>query len=89
MIQEQITEDRKPGKNAIDHACEMQVEAPDEEGQLIKCRILAKIQCSTCTAWICGTEELEHSIVCVRCDTVFCAECYHDHRVENKCQEAA
>lgn len=78
-----------PGKNAIDHPCEMQVEVPGEEGQRVKCRLISKLQCTECTAWICGAEELEHSIICVRCNQPFCSECYPAHRVENQCQEAA
>jgi hypothetical protein len=84
--EEQIEE---PGIRAIDHPCEMKVESPEQEGQFIKCRILANVQCSECTAWICGTEELEHAIICVRCNNYFCAECYPGHRLKNDCQEIA
>lgn len=83
------TQIEQPGINAIDHPCEMKVEVPGEEGQFVKCRILAHLQCAECTAWVCGTEALEHSIVCVRCDTVFCSECFYPHRTANKCQPEA
>lgn len=86
MIQE--TQVEQPGKNAIDHPCEMRVENPEEEGQFVKCRILANIQCTECTAWVCGTEGLDHSIICVRCNQPFCSDCFVPHRTQNGCLEA-
>jgi|GEM_PF-4338357 hypothetical protein len=82
----------QPGINAVDHPCEMKVEIPGDDGEpstFKKCLQLAKVQCTTCTAWVCGTVELDHAIVCVRCDKWFCPEDYAAHRIENRCQEVA
>ena len=87
MIQEQTIE--QPGINAIEHACEMQVELPgedDEQASFTPCRILAKAQCSECSAWVCGTEELDHSIICAKCDKTFCPEHFASHRVSRECE---
>lgn len=91
MIQteEQI---EQPGKNAIDHACEMKVEIPGDDGEestFKKCLILAKVQCSKCTAWLCGTEGLDHAIICIRCDEVFCPEHFQEHRLSKDCEQQA
>lgn len=91
MIQteEQI---EQPGKNAIEHACEMRVEIPGEDGEdstFKKCLILAIAQCSECTAWVCGNVELEHSIICVRCDGTFCPEHWQAHKMSKDCEQAA
>lgn len=78
----------QPGKNAIQHACQMKVEIPGDDGEdstFKPCRILALVQCGDCAAWLCGTEELEHSIICVRCDGMFCPEHYQAHRLANSC----
>lgn len=91
MIQPE-TDIEKPGVNAVDHPCEMRVELPMEEDEqkpkVVKCRILALEQCADCSMWICGTEELEHCIVCVRCGDKFCPEHYHTHRLANNCIKA-
>lgn len=50
MIAE-ITEIEQPGKNAVDHPCEMKIEIPGDDGEpssFKKCRILALVQCSEC-----------------------------------------
>jgi hypothetical protein len=86
----QTEEQEKPGKNAIDHPCEMKVEIPGDDGEdstFKPCRILALVQCSECAAWLCGTEELEHSIICVRCDGVFCPEHFQSHRLSRDCEQ--
>lgn len=75
----------------VDHGCEAIVEKPLEEGQdipqLMKCGILALRQCMTCSKYLCGTEELEHLIVCVRCDKEFCPEDYQAHRLSRECEQ--
>lgn len=75
----------------VDHGCEAIVEKPMEEGQerpqLVKCRILALRQCSVCSKYLCGTEELEHLIVCVKCDAEFCPEHYAAHRLSRECEQ--
>ena len=88
LIEESAVE--QLGKNAVEHSCEMKVEIPGDDGEdstFKKCRILALLQCSTCAAWICGTEALEHAIVCVRCDGVFCPEDFQDHRLSRDCEQ--
>lgn len=89
MIQteEQI---EQPGKNALDHPCEMKVEIPGDDGEdptFKRCRILALVQCSTCAMWLCGTEELEHAIICIRCDGVYCPEHYDEHHRSKDCEQ--
>lgn len=89
MIQEQ-EQIEQPGKNAIDHACEMKVEIPGDDGEdstFKKCLILAKVQCSKCAAWLCGTEELEHAIFCIHCDGVFCPADFQAHRLSKDCEQ--
>ena len=79
----------QPGKNAIDHPCEMRVEIPGDDNEAStfkKCLLTSLLQCLNCAAWICGTEQLEHCNICVRCDAPFCPECYQAHRLENTCQ---
>ena len=80
----------QPGINAIDHPCEFMVELPLEEGEdkpvFKRCRILAKSQCSECASWVCGTEELEHSIICARCDKTFCPEHWSAHKASKECE---
>ena len=80
----------QPGAGAIEHHCEVMVEIPEEEGEeakLVRCRILALEQCQECALWICGTEELEHCIICVRCGGKFCPEHYHSHRLSRECEQ--
>lgn len=79
----------QPGKNAIDHLCEMKVEIQDEHDQtaLITCGLIAKLQCSECTAWICGNVEMEHTIICVRCDMPFCPEHWQAHKMSKDCEQ--
>jgi len=90
MIQTE-TEIEKPGTNAVDHPCEVMVEVPQEEGEqktkMVCCRILALEQCEECALWICGTEELEHCIICVRCGGKFCPEHYQAHRLSRDCEQ--
>lgn len=91
MIAE-ITEVEQPGKNAIDHPCEMKVEIPGDDGEpssFKKCRILALVQCSECAAWLCGSEELMHAIRCVRCDSWHCPEHHQAHRISKDCEQVA
>lgn len=75
----------------VDHGCEAMVEKPLEEGeevpQMVRCRILALRQCAECAKWLCGTEELEHLIVCVKCDGEFCPEHYQAHRLSRVCEQ--
>lgn len=92
MIQTEEQEVEQPGKNAIEHVCEMRVEIPGDDGEdstFKKCLLTALLQCVTCTAWICGNEELDHSIICVRCDGVFCPEHYQAHRLSKDCEQKA
>lgn len=80
----------QPGKNAIQHACEMEVEIPGDDGEdstFKPCRIMALVQCGDCAAWLCGTVELDHALICVRCGSTFCPMCFHDHRLSRKCEE--
>lgn len=80
----------QPGKNAIDHTCEMQVEIPgepEEDSTYRKCLLIAILQCSECAAWVCGTEGLDHSNICVRCDHVFCPEHYARHKLSRDCEQ--
>jgi hypothetical protein len=82
----------QPGKNAEDHPCEIKVEIPGDDGEestYKSCRILALLQCAECAAWVCGTEELGHALICVRCDGVFCPEHFQAHRQANRCLEEA
>lgn len=90
MIQEKTTIE-KPGVNAIDHPCEVKVEMPQEEGEskLVRCQILALEQCHDCALWICGTEGLDHCIICVRCGERFCPEHYQAHRLSRDCEQQA
>ena len=88
MIQEPIPEEQKPGKNAIPHVCEMKVEILGDDGEAStfkKCQLTALRQCLECTAWICGTEGLDHCVICVRCGQPFCSECWPFHRLANSC----
>lgn len=84
---EELEPVEQPGPGAIDHPCEMKVESPEEEGQLRKCGILALEQCHECTAWICGTEGLDHCIICVRCGERYCPEHYAEHRLARNCEQ--
>lgn len=80
----------QPGKNAIDHPCQMKVEIPGDDGEpssFRKCTILALVQCSECTAWICGNEELDHSNICIRCSNAFCPDCYQPHHLSRDCEQ--
>lgn len=79
----------QPGKNAIDHLCEIKVEIQDEHDQtaLITCGLIAKLQCSECSAWICGDVEMEHANICVRCDGVYCPEHFSGHHLSKNCEQ--
>lgn len=87
MIQteEQI---EQPGKNAKEHFCEAMREA-DEGEATVKCRIEAHEQCSECAMWLCGTEELQHAIICVRCGHFFCPEHFSAHKMSKDCEQRA
>jgi hypothetical protein len=86
LIQEK-EQTEQPGKNAVTHSCEMLVTDPADEECVVRCLIIAILQCAECAAWLCGTEELDHSIVCARCDGIFCPEHYQSHRLANRCLE--
>jgi hypothetical protein len=89
MIEAQ-EEVEQPGKNAIEHPCEMKVEIPGDDGEpssFKKCRILALVQCETCAAWLCGNEELMHAIICIKCDGTFCPADYDAHRRSKDCEQ--
>ena len=83
----QTEEKEKPGINAVIHSCEMMVTDPADEECVVRCLIVAHLQCETCTAWVCGSEELEHAIFCAKCDGVFCPEHFEAHRLSKDCEQ--
>lgn len=84
-----MEEQDKPGKNAIEHFCEMKVEIQDDHDQTvtITCGLIAVLQCDECGAWICGDVEMEHAIICIRCDRPFCREDWAAHKMSKDCEQ--